>query len=55
MKIIGILMTYNCQNIVQNAINKIPKNELDNIICTDDGSQDDTLKIIKKNNCTCLL
>ena len=49
MKIIGILMTYNCEKIVQNAINRIPKNEFDDIICSDDGSIDNTLDVIKKN------
>ena len=34
MKIIGVLMTYNCGDFVQNAINQIPKNEFDEIICT---------------------
>lgn len=50
MKIIGVLMTYNCEDFVQNAINQIPKNEFDEIICTDDGSTDNTIDIIKKNN-----
>ena len=50
MKIIGVLMTYNCERVVQNAIDKIPKDEIDDIICSDDGSIDNTLSIIKKNN-----
>jgi glycosyltransferase involved in cell wall biosynthesis len=49
-KVIGILMTYNCERVVQNAIDKIPKDEFDDIICSDDGSIDNTLSIIKKNN-----
>ena len=48
MKIIGVLMTYNCGDFVQNAINQIPKNEFDEIICTDDGSTDNTIEVIKK-------
>ena len=48
MKIIGIIMTYNCGNFVQNAINQIPQNEFDEIICTDDGSTDNTIDVIKK-------
>ena len=48
MKIIGVIMTYNCGELVQNAINQIPKNEFDQIICTDDGSSDNTLEVIKK-------
>ena len=50
MKIIGVIMTYNCGDFVQNAINQIPKNEFDEIICTDDGSTDNTIDVIKKNN-----
>lgn len=50
MKIIGVIMTYNCGELVQNAINQIPKDEFDQIICTDDGSIDNTLEVIKKNN-----
>lgn len=50
MKIIGVIMTYNCGELVQNAINQIPKEEFDQIICTDDGSTDNTLEVIKKNN-----
>ena len=49
-KVIGILMTYNCAQVVQNAIDKLPKEEFDDIICTDDGSTDNTIEIIKKND-----
>ena len=50
MKIIGVIMTYNCVEFVQHAINQIPKEEFDDILCTDDGSTDDTIEVIKKNN-----
>ena len=50
MKIIGVIMTYNCAEFVQHAINQIPKEEFDDILCTDDGSTDDTIEVIKKNN-----
>tara|TARA_A100001011_G_scaffold283370_1_gene293648 strand:- start:2306 stop:3028 length:723 start_codon:yes stop_codon:yes gene_type:complete len=50
MKIIGVIMTYNCEQFVQNAIDQIPKDEFDELICTDDGSTDNTIEIIKKNN-----
>ena len=50
MKIIGIIMTYNCESLVQKAIDQIPKEEFDKLICTDDGSTDNTIEIVKKNN-----
>jgi glycosyltransferase involved in cell wall biosynthesis len=50
MKIIGVIMTYNCESFVQNAIDQIPKDKFDEIICTDDGSTDNTIEVIKKNN-----
>ena len=49
MKIIGVIMTYNCGDYVQNAINQIPMDEFDDILCTDDGSTDNTIDIIEKN------
>lgn len=50
MKTIGVIMTYNCEKFVQDAIDQIPKSEFDELICTDDGSTDNTIEIIKKNN-----
>ena len=50
MKIVGIIMTYNCGSFVQNAISQIPHDEFDEIICTDDGSTDNTIDVIKQNN-----
>ena len=49
-KIIGVLLTYNCENLVQKAINNIPKEEFDDLICSDDGSKDNTIQIVEKNN-----
>lgn len=48
MKIVGLLLTFNCENFVDNALNKIPKNSLDDLICSDDGSIDKTVEILKK-------
>ena len=45
MKIIGVIMTYNCESLVQKAIDQIPKEEFDKLICTDDGSTDNTIEI----------
>ena len=50
MKIIGLILTYNCENLVQKSIDKIPKNTLDEIICSDDESSDNTKTILEKNN-----
>ena len=52
MKLIGVLMTYNCESLVDKAISKIPISELDELICTDDGSTDGTVKKIKEKNIT---
>ena len=49
-KKIGLILTYNCEKLVQKAINNIPKNFFDMIICSDDGSTDQTIEILKKNN-----
>ncbi len=50
MKLTGLILTYNCENLVQKAINKIPKNILYEVICIDDESKDNTRKVIEKNN-----
>lgn len=49
-KIIGVLLTYNCEKLVQKAIDNIPFSEFDEIICSDDGSLDNTSELVKKNN-----
>ena len=48
-QIIGILMTYNCEKVVEKAISKIPKDKLHKLICTDDGSIDRTVEIVKSH------
>jgi glycosyltransferase involved in cell wall biosynthesis len=50
MKLVGLILTYNCENLVQKAINKIPTNSLDEVICIDDGSKDNTKNVVEKNN-----
>lgn len=50
MKIFGLLVTYNCETLVERAISKIPFSALDKLICTDDGSTDNTISIVKKKN-----
>ena len=50
MKIVGLILTYNCESMIQRAIDNIPKEYLYKIICADDNSQDNTGKIVKNNN-----
>ena len=50
MKLTGVILTYNCERLVQKAIDKIPKNILHEIICTDDASVDNTKEVVEKNN-----
>ena len=49
MKLIGVILTYNCEKFVQKAIDKIPKNTLDEVICIDDASSDNTKNVLEKN------
>ncbi len=50
MRVFGVILTYNCENLVQRSIDNIPEGYFDKIICSDDGSTDQTEKVIKKNN-----
>jgi glycosyltransferase involved in cell wall biosynthesis len=40
-KVIGILMTYNCASLVEDAYRRLPKELFDEVILVDDGSTDD--------------
>lgn len=50
MKVIGLIMTYNCENFIEEAYKKIPKKYFSDLILVDDGSTDGTVKIAKKLN-----
>lgn len=50
MKIIGLILTYNCEPMIQRAIDNIPKKHFNKIICADDNSSDKTSEIVKNNN-----
>lgn len=48
IKIIGVLLAYNCASMLPKAVKQIPKGILDDLIVMDDGSKDDTAKVAKK-------
>ncbi len=48
MKIIAMILTYNNQNLVDQALAKIPKDLFENIFVTDDCSTDKTAQIYRK-------
>lgn len=48
MKIFGLILTYNCERLVEKTINLIPQNHFEQIICADDGSYDQTGNVVKK-------
>ena len=45
MKIIGLILTYNCENLFRKH-DKIPNGILDEIICSDDESSDNTKQVV---------
>lgn len=46
-KIIGIIMTYNCADMIEGTYRELPKHVFNKIIAVDDGSTDDSVKIAK--------
>lgn len=50
MKLFGLILTYNCENLIENAIKKIPVKKFDRLICVDDGSTDKTQEKLKNYN-----
>jgi glycosyltransferase involved in cell wall biosynthesis len=49
IKLFGLILTYNCEKFIEKAIEKIPREKFDKIICSDDGSEDKTEDLVKKN------
>lgn len=47
-KIIAFILTHNCERMLEKAYKKIPKKYVDEIVVSDDISQDNTLKVAKK-------
>lgn len=48
IRVVGVIMTYNCANFVEKAYNQIPKDYFFKIICADDESTDDTVDIVNR-------
>ena len=49
MKIFGVILTFNCENLIEKTIKEIPQNKFHKIICSDDGSTDNTKKKCLEN------
>ena len=50
MKLFGLILTFNCERFVEKTLKNIPYNKFDKIICSDDGSADETKqKFVNKN------
>lgn len=41
---VGLILIYNCANLVEKAIKNIPSNILSDLVCCDDGSKYNYLK-----------
>jgi glycosyltransferase involved in cell wall biosynthesis len=50
MKLFGLILTYNCENLIENTIKKIPFKKFDRVLCVDDGSSDKIQKKLKNYN-----
>ena len=50
MKLFGLILTFNCERFIEKTLRQIPKNKFAKIICSDDGSSDNTKRKIIENN-----
>jgi len=49
-KVIGIIMTYNCADLVEDTYRRLPKSIFDEVFIIDDGSRDNIREVAKKLN-----
>lgn len=47
-KVIGVIMTYNCEELIEGLYQRIPHKVFDKLILVDDGSKDRTIEIAQK-------
>lgn len=47
-RIVGVLMAYNCANLIARAFHQIPREHFAEVVCVDDGSTDDTVAVAKQ-------
>jgi glycosyltransferase involved in cell wall biosynthesis len=48
MKIVGMILTYNCEDLLEAAFEKIPKEQFDELYVMDDGSTDRTVTVANR-------
>ena len=46
-KVIGVLLTYNCENLFKSN-QQHTQRRIDDLICSDDGSKDKLFKLLRK-------
>jgi len=49
-KIIGVILSHNCKNLIEKTLSRIPKDIFDEIIISDDGSIDNSVEVYKKKD-----
>lgn len=52
MKIFALILTYNSDKFINKVLDSIPVNFFDKIICSDDGSNDQTINLIENKKIT---